>query len=109
MKFLSRIEEIILLAIWKLGDNAYGITIRKQVTQDTGVKWVSGAIYGALGRLLKNGYVQSEKGEATAERGGRYKIYYSLSKEGTEKLSAMQKVNNSLWNNVSEITFEESK
>ncbi len=103
MRFLSRIEEIILVAIWKLGDNAYGITIRRQVTEDTGVKWVSGAIYGALARLVNSGYVTPEKGLATPERGGRHKIFYILTKAGKEKLAAIQKVNESLWMNMPQI------
>ena len=100
MKFLSKIEEIILLAIWKLQDNAYGITIQNQVIKDTGVDWVSGAIYGPLSRLLKNGYVTSSKGEATAERGGRHKIFYTLTPLGKNKLLAMQKVNTAIWDGI---------
>ena len=103
MRFLSRIEEIILLAIWKLGNNAYGMTIRRQVSRDTGVKWVSGMIYGSLARLLKNGYVIAAKGEATPERGGRHKIYYTLSKKGREKLAAIQEMNSTLWAGVPRI------
>lgn len=106
MRFLSRIEEILLLAIWKLGDNAYGMTIREQVTQDTGVKWMSGMIYGSLGRLLNNGYVQSAKGEATPERGGRHKIYYTLTKEGKEKLASIQSMNSVLWKDVPKIVTD---
>lgn len=106
MRFLSRIEEILLIAIWKLGDNAYGITIRKQVAKDTGVKWVSGAIYGTLARLLKNGYVVAAKGEPTAERGGRHKIYYTLSKTGKEKLAQIQELNNNLWLQVPKVIVE---
>ncbi len=100
MKFLSRIEEIVLLAIWKLQDNAYGMAIRDQIEKDTGVAWLSGAIYAPLGRLLKNGYIASETGEPTAERGGRHKIFYSLTPEGKEKLIAIQEVNSSIWTNV---------
>ena len=106
MRFLSRIEEIILLAIWKLGDNAYGMSIREQVTRDTGVKWVSGMIYGSLSRLLKSGFVESHKGEATPERGGRHKIYYTLTKEGKAKLAAVQKMNDLLWHDVPEIIID---
>ena len=100
MKFLSRIEEIILLAIWKLQDNAYGITIQNQVAKDTGVEWMSGAIYGPLSRLLKNGYVTSFKGETTAKRGGRHKILYKLTSEGKDKLIAIQEVNQAIWKDV---------
>ena len=106
MRFLSRIEEIILLAIWKLAGNAYGITIREQIHEDTGVKWVSGMIYGSLGRLLKNGYVAATKGEATPERGGRHKIYYSLTREGKIKLAEIQSINSSLWTDIPPITVD---
>ena len=106
MRFLSRIEEIILLAIWKLSENAYGITIREQVHADTGAKWVSGMIYGSLGRLLKNGYVTTTKGEATPERGGRHKIYYSLTREGKIKLAEIQSINSTLWTDIPTITVD---
>jgi len=106
MKFLSRIEEIILLAIWKLQDNAYGITIREQVARDTGAKWLTGAIYAPLGRLLKNGYIASTKGEPTPERGGRHRIYYNLTPKGKEKLMAIHEINRSIWADIPKLTPE---
>ena len=71
MDMLSRIEEILLLAIWKLEGNAYGISVREQVERDTGVKWISGAIYAPLNRLKKNGYVRTVQAKGSGERGGR--------------------------------------
>lgn len=109
MKYLSRIEEIILLAIWKLQENAYGLKIREQVMEDTGSYWMSGAIYAPLSRLLKNRYVSSEKGEATAERGGRHKIYYKLTDDGMKNLVSIQKINDSIWKNVPELQPEDKK
>ena len=106
MKFLSRIEEIILIAIWKLQNDAYGMSIREQVAKDTGVSFLSGAIYAPLGRLLNNGYVISEKGDPMPERGGRHRIYYRLTGLGKEKLIAIQAVNKSLWDGVPELKME---
>jgi len=103
MQFLSRIEEIVLIAIWKLQDEAYGLSIREQVGKDTGVKWLSGAIYAPLGRLLKNGYVEAEKGEPSPRRGGRHRIYYRLTKLGKKKLISIKQVNKSLWEGVPEL------
>ncbi len=97
MKYLSRVEEIVLLAVWKLQDNAYGITIKEQVYSDTGVKWRSGAIYAPLGRLLKNGYVTSRSGDPTPERGGRSKIFYDLTPYGKKALVEIQKINEAIW------------
>jgi DNA-binding PadR family transcriptional regulator len=103
MQFLSRIEEILLLAIWKLGDNAYGITIREQVEKDTGVKWLSGAIYGPLSRLRNNGYVETTIADNTADQRGRPRIYYTLTQVGKEKLQAIQMLNRVMWSDVSEV------
>ena len=103
MKFLSRIEEILLLAIWKLGENAYGIAIREQVEKDTGVKWLSGAIYGPLSRLRKNGYVKTAIADNSADQRGRPRIYYTLTPVGKEKLQAIQMLNRVMWADVSEV------
>ena len=105
MKLLSRIEEIILLSIWKLGENAYGMAIRDEIIKATGKKWLLGAIYGPLGRLYKNGYVTSIKGDPTPERGGRAKVFYSLTKEGKEALLEIRKVNAYIWKDGPSIEF----
>lgn len=106
MKLLSRIEEIILLAIWRLGDDAYGMTIRKAVIEATGKNWLLGAIYGPLGRLLKNGYVACEKGQPLPERGGRAKVYYRLTREGKDALWQIHRVNNFIWKGINPSQFE---
>ena len=100
MKLLSRIEEIILLAIWRLDETAYGMTIREEVIKATGKKWLLGAIYGPLGRLQKNGYILSVKGEPLPERGGRAKVYYCLTKKGREALLVIHRVNTQIWRDI---------
>jgi len=106
MEILSRIEEILLLAIWKLGDNAFGISIREQIERDTGMRWLSGAIYAPLSRLKKNGYVYSvPAGESTA-KGGRPRIYYRLTSLGEERLATIQVVNQAIWSGVPDLKRE---
>jgi len=100
MQLISRLEEIILLSIWRLQDNAYGITILDEVEQATAKNWLTGSIYASLGRLLKRGLVLSVEGEPTAERGGRRKIYYRLTPEGKQALLAVKRVNEFLWNSL---------
>jgi len=97
MNFLSRIEEILLITIWKLGDNAYGSSILRQVENDTGTPWLSGAVYGVLTRLLHNGYVDSKKDESKRESVGRPRIYYKITPTGLEKLAELQEVQKILW------------
>ncbi|MGD9345826.1 MAG: PadR family transcriptional regulator [Candidatus Aminicenantes bacterium] len=106
MKLLSRIEEIILLAIYRLGDEAYGMTIREEVIKATGKKWLLGAIYGPLGRLQKNGYVTSFKGDPTPERGGRAKVYYRVTKKGKDALAELYRVQSMIWDGISPQKFE---
>ena len=100
MRMISRIEEIILLSIWKLQDNAYGITILEEVKKATGKSWLTGSIYASLGRLLKRGHVESIEGEPTAERGGRRKIYYKLTPEGQQALLAVKRLNEIIWSSI---------
>jgi PadR family transcriptional regulator PadR len=100
MRLISRIEEIILLSIWRLQDNAYGIAIQEEVIKATGKSWLTGSIYASLGRLLKHGLVESIQGEPTAERGGRRKIYYELTPDGQKALTAVKRVNSIIWSNL---------
>ncbi len=106
MDLLSRIEEILLLAIWKLRDNAYGISIRDQVEKDTGIEWMSGAIYAPLNRLKKNGYVRTIQAQGTGGKGGRPRIYYQLTERGKKKLAAIQEISLSIWQNVPDLKKE---
>jgi PadR family transcriptional regulator PadR len=103
MTFLSRIEEILLLAIWKLKENAYGIAIRRQVEKDTGISWLSEAIYAPLIRHKDKGYVTSVMAQKSTRKGGRPRIYYQLSPSGLDKLASLQKVNRSLWEGIPDL------
>ncbi len=105
MNFLPKIEEILLLAIWKLKDNAYGTTIIEQVEKDTGSSWVSGSVYSALTRLKKNKYINTVKIEKSSDQIGRPRIYYELTESGLQKLYAAQKVTSMMWDGVPD--FEE--
>lgn len=104
MKFLSRKEEIILLAVWKLQGNAYGVTIREYIEKMTGRKWLFGAIYSPLGRLVQNGYVESFESDPLPERGGRRKIIYRLSKQGKQALLELNEINTALWSDIPPLT-----
>lgn len=97
MKLLSRYEEIILLAIWRLQEKAYGVAIRKLVIEVTGQDVSIGTIYAPLHRLEKKGYVRTQMGEPVPERGGRSKVYYKLTGQGKEALIQIKTINDTLW------------
>lgn len=104
MKLLSRPEELMLLAIWRLRDNAYCVPIRKQVSDVTGRNWSFGAVYVPLERLERRGYISSFLGEPTSERGGRRKRFYKLAKEGLTALIEIEKVEKAMWTDIPKLT-----
>jgi len=75
---LGRFEHELLLAVLRLGDDAYGMTIRRELAAHTGREVAVGAIYTALARLEARGFVQSRLGAPTPERGGKAKRYYRV-------------------------------
>lgn len=105
MKILPRVEEIILLSIWRLRDRAYGMAIRKEVMRVTEEKWLLGAIYGPLGRLHRKGFVTTIKGDPIPKRGGRAKVYYKLTPEGIKALAKMKEINATIWKDVPKLDY----
>ena len=100
MRLLSRKEEMILLAVWKLQDNAYGVTIREYIEKMTGVKWLFGAIYNPLGRLVEMGQVESYESDPVPERGGRRKTLYRLTPAGKKELIRIRELNAAVWEDI---------
>ncbi len=106
MELLSRIDEVYILAIWELRDNAYGVTIKKAITEKTGNIISYGGLYFELDKLVKKGFVIKKEGEPTQKRGGRRKFFYTLTEKGKGALKATYKHQMSLYNNVTEIVFD---
>jgi PadR family transcriptional regulator, regulatory protein PadR len=84
--YLGHFEEIVLLATLRLGENAYGAKIRLTVAEATGRDVSIGAVYATLDRLERKRYLKSWQGEATPERGGRAKRYFSVENAGKQAL-----------------------
>src|SRR4051812_36379542 len=83
---LCGFEQMLLLAIVHVGDDAYGVTIRREIEERTGRDVAIGALYTALDRLERKGFVTSTMSEPTAERGGRSKRHYRLRPAGATAL-----------------------
>jgi DNA-binding PadR family transcriptional regulator len=84
---LGRFEELILLALVRLRENAYGVPIRREIAERTGRDVSFGAVYTTLERLERKGYVSSRVGEPTPERGGRAKRYFRIEAPGVRALT----------------------
>lgn len=106
MKLLTRPEEFVLLAIWKLQENAYSLPIRKQISKITGYDWSLSSIYTPIERLVKKGLLTSYLTESTPERGGRHKRVYKLTPTGKRALLQIQEVEQKMWAGVTRLALE---
>lgn len=105
MKALTKTEEILLLAIWQLKDEAYGVRIRQHVSEVIQKEFTYGNLYSALNQLVVKKYVTKILGEPTPERRGRRKIYYRISRAGMSALKAAWEMKERMWDGISPVAF----
>ncbi len=97
MKLLSRQEEVVLLSIWRLQDEAYGVTIREFISKITGKYWSIGSIYVPLDRLLDKGFIDAYQKDIYNKKGGRKKRFYNITEDGMGALEEVLELQKSLW------------
>lgn len=102
MKTISKREEQILVAVWRLQANAYLLAIRRYLSEVLGMDWSVGAIHKPLIKLEAAGLIHATMGGATAKRGGRRKKIYRLSRSGLITLETLKKEHDTLWGNFPE-------
>ena len=88
---LGEFEQVVLLAILRLGDDAYGVTIRQEIAACTEREPAPGALYTTLDRLEEKGLVTSKYGDPTPERGGRAKRYFTVTARGVRAVARAQR------------------
>jgi len=94
---LSRREEQVLMAVWRLKSNAYLVSIKKHLTALTGTKWPLSAVQKPLLQLEKKKFIETSTGEATATRGGRRKKMCRITNLGVDALKALKQEQDVLW------------
>ena len=97
MKLLTKLEEVVLLTVLRLEDDAYIVSIKDQIERCTAKNLSFGALYVSLNRLLEYGYLESRIGESSSLRGGRAKKFYLLTKEGISALKDIRLLQRLLW------------
>jgi PadR family transcriptional regulator PadR len=100
---LSNFELMVMLAIIRLGDNAYGVSISNEIEATTGTTVLLGSVYDALTRLEQKGLVTSALGEATPERGGRAKRHYRETPKGLRTVRETQRSLVKLWKGIPQL------
>ena len=105
-KLLTRAEELVLVAVWLLQENAYCVPIREQLMEVTKRKWSFGSIYDALDRLEKKGYLKSFLSEPQKLRGGRSKRIYQHTKAGLQAMIEIKNVQEKIWDGIAILAIE---
>ena len=104
---LTRNEEILLLSVWRLRDEAYGVRIKEHIREETDRDWNYGTLYCTLDQLARKGFLSKREGTPSRRRGGRRKIYYALTPRGIEALRAAHELQQSLWRGVTPLALGE--
>lgn len=94
---LGEFELVVMLALLRVSENAYGVPIARVIEEGTGSEIGIGSVYAALDRLEQKGLVTSALGEPTSERGGRAKRYFRVTKSGLQQVRKTQKTLVALW------------
>ena len=95
-----------LLAIWKLQDQAYGVAIRKHASEVTGKYWSIGAIYDVLDRLTRKKLVSTLISDPIKARGGKSRRYYHITKQGFKALEEVKSLQEKTWADLPKIALE---
>ena len=103
---LGEFEEIVLLTVGILFDDAYGVSIKKEIEQRLTRSVSVGALQAALVRLERKGYLLSFSGEGTQERAGRPKRYYRLTAYGKACLEHARDTRNNLWDAIPRVALD---
>lgn len=104
--YLGEFEELVLLTVGILYDDAYGLAIVDELEKQTGRNVMLSSAHKALVRLEDKGYLKSKMGGATESRGGREKRLYELTHAGAKVLEQSKELRNAMWNQVPKIVWE---
>lgn len=98
--YLGEFEELVLLAVAALIGDAYGVTIGSMIEEQAGRSVTISTVHNVLYRLEKKGFVKSELGGATAERGGRNKRLFTITETGQAVVAESKEIRNRMWSNI---------
>src|SRR6202049_1670705 len=101
--YLGEFELMVMLALIRLGESAYGVPISREIEASSGREVAIGSVYATLERLEQKGFVSSSLGEPTAERGGRAKRYFHVTKRGLREVRKTRQALISLWRGLPEL------
>jgi DNA-binding PadR family transcriptional regulator len=105
MKELTKLEELVMLAVWRLKDEAYGVRIKSKVKEIGGKEYFYNTLYTTFDQLIRKGFLTKHFGEPSAVRGGKRKVYFQITREGRRALEIAFKRYSRVWAGITEQSF----
>ncbi len=102
---LGEFEELVLLTVAVLFDNAYGVAIQKEIRLRSGRSVTISTVHAALKRLEQKGFTRSQYGQASPQRGGRRKLLFQVTIAGKKALEMSKNLRNNLWKDIPAMAF----
>ncbi len=104
---LGELEEIILLIVASLFDNAYGVLIQEEVEKQCDRKITISSVHNVVQRLQEKGYLESRYSDPTPERGGKRKLLFTVTAAGQKAMEEAKSLRDKLWGNIPSIAFNQ--
>jgi PadR family transcriptional regulator PadR len=109
MKELTKLEEVVMIAIWRLGGEAYGVEIKKKVKEILGKEYFYNTLYTTFLQLVQKRYVTKHFGDPTSVRGGKRKVYFQLTGSGMKFLEKAFERQKKVWAGITSETFKKER
>ena len=103
---LGELEEVVLLVVANLYDNAYGILIKNEIEEKCNRSITISTVHNVLQRLQEKGYLESRYSEPTKERGGKRKLLFTVTASGQASLNTVKEMREKLWSGIPKVAFK---
>jgi PadR family transcriptional regulator, regulatory protein PadR len=101
--YLGGFELMVMLALMRLGEDAYGVPVSREIEDRSGREVALGSVYAALERLEEKGFVTSQLGDSTPERGGRAKRHFHVTGKGLREIGETHRTLKKLWQGLPQL------
>jgi DNA-binding PadR family transcriptional regulator len=105
VKELTKLEELVMMAIWRLEDEAYGVRIKQKVRVIGGKEYFYNTLYTTFDQLTRKGFITKHFGEPSPVRGGKRKVYFHVTETGRKALEKAYKRHSRIWEGITEESF----
>lgn len=106
---LTKLEELVLMAIWRLGEDAYGVKIKKQVRNLAGREYLYNTLYTTFDQLNRKGFTTKHFGDPTSVRGGKSKVFFRITRQGIKALETAYQHSSRIWEGITTESFQKGR